>query len=100
MLDDMGYGAFGTLKSGGSFCYTAGINSAAVAGGTTCLIPWIGASNLIVLQFSSQMFSSQINVPMILSHFALLESPVSPISFVKVGGGVLMVIGAVMMNRG
>lgn len=93
-------GAFGTLKSGGSFSYTAGINSGAVVGGTTCLIPRIGALNLIVLQFSSQMFSSQMNVPMILSQFGLLESPVSPISFIEVGGGVLMVIGAVMMKRG
>ena len=87
--------AFGALKSASPFYFTAGIISVAVVGGSTYLIPRIGALNLFVLLFSSQMI-----VRMFISHFGLLESPVSPISLVKIGGGVLMVIGAAMMNRG
>ncbi len=87
--------AFVALRSANPFYFTAGIISVIVVGGSTYLIPRIGALNLFVLLFSAQMI-----VRIFISHFGLLESPVSPISLVKIGGGVLLIIGAVMMIKG
>ena len=43
--------------------------------------------------------AAQMLVRMIISHFGWLESPISPISWVKVAGGLLLVAGAVLVVR-
>jgi transporter family-2 protein len=65
-----------------------------VVTGNTFLMPRLGAVYVFVITFTAQML-----VRMLISHFGILESPVSPINGVKVIGGVLLVLGAVLMIR-
>ena len=65
--------AFAGLRGANSMYFTAGLISVVVVGSSTFLIPRIGAFNLFALLFSAQML-----VRMAISHFGLLESPLSP----------------------
>lgn len=86
--------AFAAVLSTPRWYYVAGVISVIVVGGSTFLIPRIGAVNLFVV-----MVSSQLLVRMVVSHHGWLESPISPVSWVKVLGGLLLLVGAVLVVR-
>ncbi len=71
-----------------------GLISVAVVGASTYLIPRLGAVNVFVITVSAQAV-----VRLVISHFGLLESPVDPISGVKVAGAGLVVLGAFLVVR-
>lgn len=90
----MDRGAFAGLRSVPWWYFLAGVISVVVVGGSTFLIPRIGAVHLFVMVFTAQLI-----VRSIISHFGWLESPVSPITGLKVLGAVLLVIGATLVVR-
>ena len=83
------------LKDVPRWYFIAGLISVVVVGGSTFLIPRIGAVNLFVIVLSLQLISR-----MFISHFGWLESPVSSISAFKLLGGVLLISGALLVVRG
>lgn len=83
------------LRTVNPWLFSAGLISVLVVGGSTFLIPRIGAFPLFVLVFATQML-----VRMTVSHFGWLESPVSPVSAAKLVGALLLVAGAVLTVRG
>ena len=83
--------AFTALASMPRWYYSAGVISVLVVAGSTFLIPRLGAVNLFVVGVTAQLL-----VRMIVSHFGWLESPVSPVTWVKVLGGVLLIVGAIL----
>ena len=86
--------AFVALLEVPRWYFVAGVISVIVVGTSTFLIPRIGAVNLFVVVVASQML-----VRMAISHFGWLESPISPISWVKLLGGLLLIVGAVLVVR-
>jgi transporter family-2 protein len=83
--------AFTALASMPRWYYSAGVISVLVVAGSTFLIPRLGAINLFVIGVTSQLL-----VRMIVSHYGWLESPVSPVTWVKLLGGVLLIAGAIL----
>ena len=83
--------AFTALASMPRWYYSAGVISVLVVAGSTFLIPRLGAINLFVVGVTSQLL-----VRMIISHFGWLESPVSPVTWVKLLGGLLLIVGAIL----
>jgi transporter family-2 protein len=83
--------AFTALASVPRWYYSAGVISVLVVAGSTFLIPRLGAINLFVVGVTAQLL-----VRMIVSHFGWLESPVSPVTWVKLLGGVLLIVGAIL----
>jgi transporter family-2 protein len=65
-----------------------------VVSSNTFLIPRIGAVNMFVVVLSFQLVSR-----MVISHFGWLESPVGPITLVKVIGCVFLLVGALLVVR-
>jgi transporter family-2 protein len=86
--------AFLALKTVPPWYFIAGVISVVVVGGSTFLIPRIGAVNVFVLAIAAQML-----VRMVISHFGWFESPVFPITWMKVFGGLLLVIGSLLVVR-
>ena len=86
--------AFTALLTVPSWYYVAGVISVVVVGSSTFLIPRLGAVNVFVI-----FFVAQFAVRMVLSHFGWLQSPVSPISWVKLAGGLMLFLGAVLVVR-
>ena len=83
--------AFTALASMPRWYYSAGVISVVVVAGSTFLIPRLGAINLFVIGVTSQLL-----VRMIVSHYGWLESPVSPVTWVKLLGGMLLIAGAIL----
>jgi transporter family-2 protein len=71
--------------------YSAGFISVLVVALSTFLIPRLGAVNPFVVGMMAQLL-----VRMVVSHYGWLESPVSPNSWVKAAGGVLLIVGALL----
>ncbi len=86
--------AFVALLEVPRWYFVAGMISVIVVGTSTYLIPRIGAVNLFVIVVASQMM-----VRMAISHFGWLESPISPISWVKIAGGIMLIGGAVLVVK-
>lgn len=74
--------------------YSAGLISLAVVGGSTYLVTRIGAVNLFVMIFTAQM-----SVRMVISHFGWFGSPVSPLQWSKLAGAALLIAGTVLIVR-
>ncbi len=85
---------FLALKTVPPWYFIAGVISVIVVGGSTFLIPRIGAFNVFVLAVSAQMV-----VRMVISHYGWFESPVFPITWVKIMGGVMLIAGALLVIR-
>ncbi len=83
---------FLALKTVPPWYFIAGAISAIVVGGSTFLIPRIGAFNVFVLAVSAQML-----VRMVISHYGWFESPVSPITWVKLMGGFMLISGSLLV---
>ena len=86
--------AFRALGTVPRWYFIAGMISVVVVGGGTFLIPRIGAVNLFVLILSAQLI-----VRSIISHFGLLESPVTPITWIKALGALFLIFGAYLIVR-
>ena len=84
--------AFTALLTVPRWYYFAGIISVVVVGSSTFLIPRLGAVNVFVI-----FFVAQFAVRMVLSHFGWLQLPVNPISWVKLAGGVMLFLGALLV---
>ena len=74
--------------------FIAGVISVLSVGTSTFLIPRLGAVHLFVVIVASQM-----SVRMVISHFGWLDSPITPITWVRLMGGLLLVVGAVLVVR-
>jgi transporter family-2 protein len=83
--------AFTALASVPRWYYSAGVISVLVVGGSTFLIPRLGAVNLFIVGMTAQLL-----VRMVVSHYGWLESPVSPITWIKLVGGALLIVGALL----
>ena len=94
MVIDWNRPAIQSLSSVPVWFYLAGAISVIVVSGGTFLIPKIGAVNLFVLVLSSQLISRSV-----ISHFGLLESPVTPINVVRVIGFLFLIVGAVLVVK-
>ena len=86
--------AFSALGTVPRWYFIAGVISVVVVGGSTYLIPRIGAVNMFVLVLVAQMM-----VRMTISHFGFLESPVSPITPYKIAGGALLMLGTILVVK-
>lgn len=86
--------AFAALVTVPRWYFVAGLISVIVVGSSTFLIPRIGAINLFVIVVSSQML-----VRSVISHYGWFELPISPLSWTKLFGMLLLVVGAVMVVR-
>ena len=86
--------AFAALGAVPRWYFLAGVISVIVVGGSTYLIPRIGAINMFVLVLVAQMM-----VRMAVSHYGWLESPVSPITPYKLLGGAMLLLGTVLVVR-
>jgi len=75
--------------------FLAGVISVIVVGGSTYLIPRIGAVNLFVVVLAIQM-----QARMVISHFGWLESPISEITLYKLVGALLLMVGALLVVKG
>ena len=80
---------FSRLKEVPFWLLTAGAMGAALVFGIAWVIPEIGASTAFIL-----MISAQIITAMTFSHFGILGSPVEPITLTKIGGALLLIVGA------
>ena len=74
--------------------YSAGLISVVVVGGSTYLVSRIGAVNLFVMMFSAQM-----SVRMVISHFGWFDTPVHPVHWSKLAGAALLLVGTMLMVR-
>ena len=83
--------AFTALASMPRWYYSAGVISVLVVAGSTFLIPRLGAVNLFVIGMTSQLL-----VRMVVSHYGWLESPVSHVTWLKLLGGALLIVGAIL----
>lgn len=86
--------AFAALNTVPRWYFIAGVISMFVIMINTFLIPRLGAINIFVIVLSLQMISRSV-----ISHFGWLESPVSSISWVRVAGSVLLIMGAILVVR-
>ncbi len=77
------------------YLYASGIVGAFVVIGVTFMIPKLGAAPLFIL-----MISGQIIMSMFISHFGVLESPVSSINISKIIGVCLMLGGSYLAVNG
>lgn len=73
--------------------FTAGIMSALMVLGSSYLIPRIGLNAFFVLLVSGQIIAG-----MVFSQFGLFGTPVSPISVSKIGGAVMVMLGAYLVT--
>jgi transporter family-2 protein len=86
--------AFVALRYAPRWYFLAGVISVVVVGSSTFLIPRIGAINLFVVVLSLQLVARAV-----ISHFGWLESPINPLTWVKVFGAVMLIAGAVLVVR-
>ena len=82
------------IKSVPPYLYLTGFISAFIVLGTTFLIPKIGARKFFIL-----LIAGQIVMAMIVSHFGILESPKDAITFKKIIGALLLLIGTVVSTN-
>jgi transporter family-2 protein len=88
---------FGDLKTIGNldqvppYLFLTGAFSALMVLGTTFLIPRLGARRYFIL-----LIAGQVIMAMIVSHFGVLESPKDPITWRKLSGALLLVLGAIV----
>jgi len=86
--------AFSALATVPRWYFIAGVISVVVVGSSTFLIPRVGALNVFVVVLIGQM-----TVRTLISHFGLLESPVSPITGWKILGGLFLLVGTILVIR-
>jgi len=67
---------------------TAGAIGAALVFGIAWVIPKIGAGPAFVLMIAGQVLTG-----IVFSHFGIMGSPVEPVSFMKIMGVVLLMVG-------
>jgi transporter family-2 protein len=73
------------------FLLLAGIMSAFMVLGTIFLIPKFGARKVFLLQISGQIIMA-----LLISHFGMLASPKDPLTWQKLVGAGLLILGAII----
>ena len=79
------------LRSVPPVLLTAGVMSAVMVLGTIVLLPRLGARRLFLLQVSGQILAA-----MLIGHFGLMGLPRDPLTLRKLGGGLLLLLGAIV----
>jgi transporter family-2 protein len=74
--------------------FTGGLFGAFIVTATIISISQIGASNMFVIIITGQLLTA-----LIMDHYGLLGMPVQQISWNKVGGMLLLVAGAYLVNK-
>lgn len=80
---------FARLKDVPIWLLSAGAMGAALVFGIAWTLPQIGAGPAFVL-----MIAGQVVTGMLFSHFGILGSPVDPVSFLKIVGALMVIVGA------
>lgn len=88
------HGTILNIRKAPSYLFFAGFMAAFMILGTTFVLPKIGARQLFIV-----LLAGQIIMAMILSHFALLESPKDPLTIKKLIGASLMFVGALLSTH-
>jgi transporter family-2 protein len=73
------------------YLFLTGVVSALMVLDTTFLIPKLGARKLFIL-----LIAGQVVMAMVISHFGILESQKDPITFQKLIGAALLIVGAIV----
>ncbi len=81
-------GVLARIKDVPLWLLTAGAIGAALVFGIAWVIPQIGAGPAFVLMIAGQVLTG-----IVFSHFGLMGSPIEPISFMKIVGVVLLMVG-------
>jgi transporter family-2 protein len=81
------------LRGGPWWMWTGGLLGVAFVWSTIFAVPKIGVSVLFPLVVAGQMVAA-----IVLEHFGLLGSTVQPISWARVGGVLLVVLGVVVLG--
>jgi transporter family-2 protein len=86
-------GALQPLKQVNPLLLTAGILGACLVFAIAWLIPEVGAGPVMITLLAGQVIGG-----LIMSHFGWLGSPVAPITWTKMLGVVIMVVGAALAS--
>jgi bacterial/archaeal transporter family-2 protein len=81
------------VRGGPWWMWTGGLLGVAFVWSTIFAVPKIGVSVMFPLVVAGQMTAA-----IVLEHFGLLGSPVQPISWARVGGVLLVVVGVVVLG--
>ena len=84
---------FTRLKEVPIWLLAAGAMGAALVFGIAWTIPQIGAGPAFVLMIAGQVITG-----MVFSHYGILGSPVSPVSFIKIIGALLLITGVSLIT--
>ena len=81
------------VKAGPWWMWTGGLLGVAFVWSTIFAVPRIGVSVMFPLVVAGQMAAS-----VVLEHFGLLGSPTQPVSWTRIGGVLLVVLGVVVLG--
>jgi transporter family-2 protein len=81
------------VRGGPWWVWTGGLLGAAFVWSTIFAVPKIGVAVMFPLVVAGQMTAA-----LVLEHFGLLGSPVHPVSWARVGGVLLVVLGVVVLG--
>jgi transporter family-2 protein len=76
------------------WAWTGGLLGAFLVAASIILTPKLGAATTITLVIAGQIFTS-----IVLDHFGLLNLPVHVVTLPRIGGAVLVIVGAVLVLR-
>ena len=82
-----------TLKAGPWWMWTGGLLGVAFVWSTIFAVPKIGVAVMFPLVVAGQMAAA-----IVLEHFGLLGSPTQPVSWARIGGVLLVVLGVVVLG--
>ena len=85
--------ALDALRAGPWWMWTGGLLGVAFVWSTIFAVPKIGVAVMFPLVVAGQMAAS-----LVMEHYGLLGSPTQPVSWVRVGGVILVVLGVVVLG--
>jgi transporter family-2 protein len=85
---------FGEMSGFPWWVWTGGLLGAFFVISAILLVPRFGAATYLVLNLTGQMITA-----VILDHYGLLGFPVQRISFLRIVGAILLVLGVVLIRR-
>jgi len=87
-------GNLSNIKNAPPSAWTGGIFGAFFVASTIMLIPRLGVAVTFGIIVAGQMIFS-----VVIDHFGLLDSPVRPVSLARIGGIILITVGAIVIRR-
>ncbi len=94
LLSSTPIGNLASIKNAPPSAWTGGIFGAFFVASTIMLIPRLGVAVTFGIVVAGQMIFS-----VVIDHFGLLGSAVRPVSLARIGGIVLITIGAIVIRR-